>query len=369
MTKEVLYNLNGKYFKDFGVFISESKGLLDKPKLKSRRSYDWAEYHGKAVDLDKPKYDEREIELKGWVEGETWSQMKTNFDTLLSEFDKEGLQRLVIEYLGNALVFDVYLSDGVELEKSFKEGKMVGLFTLKMKDPNPIKRVFKLIGNDLQLSFNAQSWVDINIDGINETRKGNITINKALPSRELSGYGFYSRNYIKNSSKGYGMFNNNGRTLDLTQGEENGVRWISGTSVNNGNFYISTYFHLLNNISVFTEDLTGQETIQSMEVKPTHDMYIGLWENNRKFCPANVWTKIENSPYNNTRFIGIYAIWNNDGSVPSTAKIYHRNWKLEKGNKATDWTPAPEDTHYITISGNTDEITNLQTNAEELWSL
>ncbi|MCU7583701.1 galactose-binding protein, partial [Riemerella anatipestifer] len=126
MTKEVLYTLNGKYFKDFGVFISESKGLLDKPKLKSRRSYDWAEYHGKAVDLAKPKYDEREIELKGWVEGETWSQMKTNFDTLLSEFDKEGLARLVIEYLGNALVFDVYLSDGVELEKSFKEGKMVG---------------------------------------------------------------------------------------------------------------------------------------------------------------------------------------------------------------------------------------------------
>ncbi|MCU7583733.1 galactose-binding protein, partial [Riemerella anatipestifer] len=75
-----------------------------------------------------------------------------------------GLARLVIEYLGNALVFDVYLSDGVELEKSFKEGKMVGFFTLKMKDPNPIKRVFKLVGSDLQLSFNAQFWVDINID-------------------------------------------------------------------------------------------------------------------------------------------------------------------------------------------------------------
>nr|WP_053084354.1 phage tail protein [Riemerella anatipestifer] len=163
-------------------------------------------------------------------------------------------------------------------------------------------------------------------------------LNSAISSIVVGG-----RNYIKNASKGYGMFNNNGRTLDLTQGEENGVRWISGTSVNNGNFSISTYFHLLNNLSVFTENLTGQETIQSMEVKPTHDMYIGLWENNRKFCPANVWTKIENSPYNNTRFMGIYAIWNNDGSVPSTAKIYHRNWKLEKGNKATDWTPAPED--------------------------
>ncbi|MCW0487116.1 phage tail spike protein [Riemerella anatipestifer] len=163
-------------------------------------------------------------------------------------------------------------------------------------------------------------------------------LNSAISSIVVGG-----RNYLRGSQKGYRMFNNDGRVWDLTQGEENGVRWISGTSVNNGNFYISTYFHLLNNLSVFTENLTGQDTIQSMEVKPTHDMYIGFGENNRKFCPANVWTKIENSPYINTRFIGIYAIWNNDGSVPATAKIYHRNWKLEKGNKATDWTPAPED--------------------------
>ncbi|MCW0509519.1 phage tail protein [Riemerella anatipestifer] len=187
-------------------------------------------------------------------------------------------------------------------------------------------------------------------------------LNSAISSIVVGG-----RNYLRGSQKGYGMFNNNGRTWDLTQGEENGVKWISGTSVNNGNFSISTYFHLLNNLSVFTENLTGQETIQSMEVKPTHDMYIGLWENNRKFCPANVWTKIENSPYNNTRFIGIYAIWNNDGSVPSTAKIYHRNWKLEKGNKATDWTPAPED--LDTLFANLQQgIANMQTSLSDVKS-
>ncbi|WFS34626.1 phage tail protein [Riemerella anatipestifer] len=187
-------------------------------------------------------------------------------------------------------------------------------------------------------------------------------LNSAISSIVVGG-----RNYLRGSQKGYGMFNNNGRTWDLTQGEENGVKWISGTSVNNGNFYISTYFHLLNNISVFTEDLTGQETIQSMEVKPTHDMYIGFGENNRKFCPANVWTKIENSPYNNTRFMGIYAIWNNDGSVPATAKIYHRNWKLEKGNKATDWTPAPED--LDTLFANLQQgIANMQTSLSDVKS-
>ena len=56
--------------------------------------------------------------------------------------------------------------------------------------------------------------------------------------------------------------------------------------------------------------------------------------------------------------------------------VYHPNstntikcWevKVEKGNKATDWTPAPEDEKYIIIAGDIDEITNLTTNANVLW--
>ncbi|WP_377084678.1 phage tail protein [Riemerella anatipestifer] len=214
-------------------------------------------------------------------------------------------------------------------------------------------------------SPNGSNYIDLKQDGIEINAKVTFAGNSPAIQQAVDAVSVGGRNYLRDSQKGYGMFNNNRRVWDLTQGEENGVRWISGTSVNNGNFYISTYFHLLNNISVFTEDLTGQETIQSMEVKPTHDMYIGLWENNRKFCPANVWTKIENSPYNNTRFMGIYAIWNNDGSVPATAKIYHRNWKLEKGNKATDWTPSPEDiqAEINAVKAKADQLDNLGTMA------
>ncbi|MEJ8588041.1 phage tail protein [Riemerella anatipestifer] len=214
-------------------------------------------------------------------------------------------------------------------------------------------------------SPNGSNYIDLKQDGIEINAKVTFASNSPAIQQAVDAVSVGGRNYLRGSQKGYGMFNNNGRTLGLTQGEENGVRWVSGTSVNNGNFYISTYFHLLNNISVFTEDLTGQETIQSMEVKPTHDMYIGLGGDNRKFCPANVWTKIENSPYNNTRFMGIYAIWNNDGSVPATAKIYHRNWKLEKGNKATDWTPAPEDIQQeiMSVKSKADQIDNLGTMA------
>lgn len=36
-----------------------------------------------------------------------------------------------------------------------------------------------------------------------------------------------------------------------------------------------------------------------------------------------------------------------NSAIPSTVTIKWRKEKLEKGNVATDWSPAPEDTQYI----------------------
>ena len=182
---DVIYSINGRFFKDFGVYIEDSKGLLDKPKPKPRKSYDWAEQHGKQIDLSPTKYEEQEIELKGWVEGDNWAEMKANFDTLLSEFDKKGLVRMLVDF-GSVLVFDVYLVDGVELKKIFKEGKIIGRFTLKLKSPRPIKKVFVLKGNSLQISFTSKDWLVMNIDGVDETLKGVVSISRAIPNRVLS---------------------------------------------------------------------------------------------------------------------------------------------------------------------------------------
>lgn len=179
--KFVEYSLNGISFRANKIFIQESKGLLDKLKPKPRKAYDWAEQHGKTIDLSAPKYEERVITLKGWVQGDDWQEMKQNFDRLMSEFDKEGLARLIVNF-GKELVYDVYLADGVELEKKFDQGKQVGFFTLKMKEPRPVKKVLKLQGNTLTLSCVSMDWVNINIDGENQTLKGNINLAKNLPN-------------------------------------------------------------------------------------------------------------------------------------------------------------------------------------------
>ena len=181
--KAVIYSLNGQKLKDYKVYISESKGLLDKLKPKNRVSYDWAEYHGKAVDTSPAKYEEREITLSGWIEGENWQEIKRNFDRLLSEFDKEGLVRLVVDF-GDKLVFDVYLYDGVELNKNFSQGQTIGRFTLKMKEPNPIKKTLSIGRGRFNLKFTALSWIDININGINRSMKGNVDIHEDLSENE-----------------------------------------------------------------------------------------------------------------------------------------------------------------------------------------
>ena len=125
----------------------------------------------------------REITLSGWIEGENWQEIKRNFDRLLSEFDKEGLVRLVVDF-GDKLVFDVYLYDSVELNKNFSQGQTIGKFTLKMKEPNPIKKTLSIARGRLNLKFTALSWINININGKNHSLKGNVDIHKDLSENE-----------------------------------------------------------------------------------------------------------------------------------------------------------------------------------------
>lgn len=129
------------------------------------------------------RYDEREITLSGFVMGDNWQQMKRNFDTLFSEFDKGGLVRLLVEF-EHILAFDVYLIDKIELQKEFRKGQIIGSFSLKMKEPNPVKRILKIENKPLNLSFNTPLWVDISIDGKVENFINSVSIrNKIIPPR------------------------------------------------------------------------------------------------------------------------------------------------------------------------------------------
>ncbi len=185
----VRYSINGKDFKAFGVRVSSSKGFADTLKRKPVNQYDWAEYHGVSLDLDKPRFMEREIELQCFIEGENWQKLFDNFNLMVrNEFSKPGTQRLHIEPHGyKILPYEVFMMSDVVLNKTFKEGKMVALFTLKLIEPNPIKKVLKVNGPVVTLSYESETETEIFWgNGTKSVVPGNAAVsNKSLPEGSI----------------------------------------------------------------------------------------------------------------------------------------------------------------------------------------
>ena len=200
---EVKYSINGKYFKDYGIYVSSSLGLLDALKRKPIKTYDWQEYHGESLDLSNPKFEAREIVLNCFVKGDNYQQMFDNFrNIVLSEFQKSGTQRLLVEPFGyKALPYEVYMIDEVKIAKEFSESTSIGVFSIKLIEPNPIKKVLYLTENTLNLSYNSSKETEIFfVNGEKTTAKGNVSLSgKTLANRVVSGYGFVGRNLLLNS--------------------------------------------------------------------------------------------------------------------------------------------------------------------------
>ncbi|MCT4190203.1 phage tail family protein [Elizabethkingia anophelis] len=179
---KINWTINGKNFDSFGIGVSASRGFGDLLKQKDRPSYNWPGQNGKQYNLDiKPKYEERTIELDCFVIGNDWNLMEDQFRSFSSEFDKKGTQRLIVEIFSyKPRVYDVILSDKIILNEVKKEGKSAGTFTLKLVEPSPVKRILYTESTNLQLSFNTPSSVIINIDGIAQQAKGDVSINRTL---------------------------------------------------------------------------------------------------------------------------------------------------------------------------------------------
>lgn len=144
--KDIAYLVDGIDFKTFGVFVSGSDGILNRPKLKTPASVSWDNYHGEAVDLMHKFYESREITLSCFIKAESkidFIQQLANFER---QFDKKGTQRLVIDvHPVKPLIYEVYCKDAIEITKEWNDNLMVGTFKLKLIEPEPVKRILKHI--------------------------------------------------------------------------------------------------------------------------------------------------------------------------------------------------------------------------------
>ena len=136
--------MDGVNLKSYGVYVSGSDGVVDRPKLKTPKSISWDNYHGEVVDLEHKFYEPREITLSCFIKAKSkqdFVQRCSDFEHL---FDKKGTQRLSINvHPVKPLVYEVYCKDSITISKTWNESLMVGTFKIKLIEPDPVKRVLK----------------------------------------------------------------------------------------------------------------------------------------------------------------------------------------------------------------------------------
>ena len=140
----VLYKLDGVDFKNYGVFVSDSEGVVNRPKQKALTSVSWDNYHGEAVDLQHKYCEPREITLTCFIKAESKNDFINKVTVFEQLFDRQGTNRLVIEANPNKpLIYEVYCKDEIAISKKWSDTMMAGTFKLKLTEPEPVKRVLK----------------------------------------------------------------------------------------------------------------------------------------------------------------------------------------------------------------------------------
>lgn len=144
--KQQSYTLDGVDFREYGVFVSDSDGVLNRPKLKPLANISWDNYHGEDVDLNHKYYEAREITLSCFIKAQTKNDFIVQMSRFEQQFDKRGLHRLVIDvHPIKPLIYEVYCKDEISVSKKWNDELMVGTFKLKLIEPQPVKRVLKHI--------------------------------------------------------------------------------------------------------------------------------------------------------------------------------------------------------------------------------
>lgn len=143
---DVGYYINGNNFADYGVYVSASSGLISKLEMKEPLSADWSNYHGTVIDLHKPVYKSRNITLECFMEANGYDDFITKCNSFLENFYAKNTKRLKVDVGSKPLVYEVYCSKSIDVEKKWNDQYMIGTFKLSLIEPEPVKKVLRFSG-------------------------------------------------------------------------------------------------------------------------------------------------------------------------------------------------------------------------------
>lgn len=145
-SKQQAYTIDGVDLKEYGVYVSGSEGIMDRPARKNPYSVSFDNYHGEMVDLEHNYVGVRNITLSCFIKAESKMDFIQKVSAFEQVFDKRGTHRLVLDvHPVKPLIYEVYMKDKIEIKKTWSDDLMVGTFSLKLVEPEPVKRVLKFI--------------------------------------------------------------------------------------------------------------------------------------------------------------------------------------------------------------------------------
>lgn len=335
---EVIYSINGKNFKEFEVYVSDSTGLVGLLPRKDIKQYDWAEYHGISPDLSKPKFKEREIELKCFVRGENWELLFSNFrEFIVDQFSKSHTQRLHVEPLNyKTLAYEVYLKDEVKIDKTFHDGEMVATFTLKFIEANPIKKVLKTSLDTFKLAFNIDSQTEIFFgDGTKQVGRGNVNLTKEYnsPSYDNSGINLSEQSAVNDNY--FEVF---------TIPQEFHAYYFS----------VEAIIPTPKNIVLYVIGRKMNNTYEVVAISP-------IKNGNAGSNTISVIKELNVSEYG--KFI-LKVLDSNGNEIPG---ISFKNPRIEEAEVIGEWKNMLGKEKIIIIAGNIEDLKDLNTEADLLW--
>ncbi|NMH72773.1 hypothetical protein HF078_06795 [Bacillus sp. RO2] len=181
-------------------------------------------------------------------------------------------------------------------------------------------------------------------------------ITQRVTKTEFNALEIGGRNLLENSKSLY-MLSNNNSVYPIEDQAYSGIRRfrrVAGT-----NNAISCY------TPSFVTTIVGETYTDSIKVKPDKDITLRLYNGTSKLCKAGIWTTLSFTyvaTATSTRYFGIYG---DNGYVGGVAVwIEYKEAKTEKGNKITDWSPAPEDVQGQ-IDGHTGRITTAESSIQQ----
>ena len=158
---DVAYSIDGNMFADYGVYVSGSTGITTVPKIKDPLTYNWGSVDGLDYHQDGVRYQERTIQLKCFMEAVSYADLIARSLAFFSLFIANRPLRLKIAAGTKPLVYEVICKDSISLDPDISHGeKCVGTFTIKLVEPEPVKRVLSGGGT---ATITIQSKTPVNI--------------------------------------------------------------------------------------------------------------------------------------------------------------------------------------------------------------